>query len=212
MFSPDNIKKSVLAGVLIAIGALFSIKASPWGYIVMGPCFSVGLFAVLMSGAWLFTGQLLSATHAVLEGKAGVSDMAKTLCLVWAGNLVGALTVAFLGYSCGVDAYVMSGLRALADPLQLFFKAILCNMLVCLAVHLYGRSDRSVASAAVVSLACVTAFVVTGGEHCVADMLYMPLGLMRGTVTVIDCVRVIGVATLGNTIGGTVFSWLVWER
>ena len=63
--------------------------------------------------------------------------------------------------------------------------------------------------AALLPVAC---FVACGFEHSVADMLYMPLGMMQGAVGLIDCVRVILLATVGNVLGGIAFSWMVHER
>lgn len=207
-------KKAVLAGVLIGLGALFCMRTSNRGYLVMGVCFSIGLFAVLASGAHLFTGKL-SLVCSIFEGKDKLGETKKVvtfLSYVWVCNLIGAIAISMLGTVCGIDAYTPSTLRALTPAHLLFVRGILCNVLISLAVYLYKRSDKTIISAALVSLAFVTCFVVCVGEHCVADMVYMISGLLQNKVTLLECVRVIGLATLGNIVGGMAFSWLVWER
>ena len=207
------IKKSLLAGVLISIGALFSITAKPYGNVVQGLCFSVGLFGVLSCGALLFTGQVLSI-QAAWDGKISTKDLLVRWSSVWALNLVGSVCVAAMAHAVHFDASQAAQLKASLPWHELVIRAILCNVLVCLAVWMKRRcllSEDALASlvSAMLPVAC---FVACGFEHSVADMLYMPLGMMQGAVGLIDCVRVILLATVGNVLGGIAFSWMVHER
>ena len=207
-------KKSILAGALIAIGALFSIAAKPYGNVVQGLCFSVGLFGVLCTGSVLFTGRVLTV-RSVFGGERGVTDVAMVLAAVWGLNLVGAVVVALMAWSMGFDATSAAQAKASMPWHEVVARAVLCNVMVCMAVWIaqesafcsYGTVDALAACA--LPVAC---FVACGFEHSVADMLYMPLGFMQGSVGLSDCARVVLLATVGNVVGGVAFSWLVWEE
>lgn len=208
--SSPIIKKSVLAGVLIAIGALFSLAAKPYGPVVQGLCFSVGLFGVLCCGAKLFTGRIL-AIRTVWDGTHPLKDVLYIWWTMWTWNLVGALAVAFMAYLMGFDATEVARAKAAMPWHELLVRAVLCNVLVCMAVWAYGRSGKWPLDALTSCALPVACFVTCGFEHSVADMLYMPLGLFANVGNMVECLRVIGIATAGNVIGGVAFAWLVWE-
>jgi len=208
-------KKSVLAGVLIAIGALFSIAAKPYGNVVQGLCFSVGLFGVLCCGAKLFTGSVLGI-QSVWTKDSAIQDVPRLWASTWALNLVGAVTIALMASQMGFDATWIAQAKASMPPHELLLRAALCNVMVCMAVwtrktsvHGGWDSPESTLASCVLPVAC---FVACGFEHSVADMLYMPLGLLQGVVNVWQCAHVILLATVGNVIGGIAFAWLVWEK
>ena len=204
-------RKSVLAGVLIAIGALFSLSAMEYGPVVQGLCFSVGLFGVLCTEARLFTGSML-AIETVWRKVTTISDVAVTWAAIWALNLVGAVCVALMAFDMGFDATSIAQAKAALPWHELLVRAVLCNVLVCLAVWTYRKGDSEdlyIVDAMTSCILPVACFVACGFEHSVADMLYMPLGLLQGATTALDCVRVIGLATLGNVVGGVAFTWLV---
>ena len=205
-----TIKRSILAGVLIAMGALFSIAARQYGNVVQGLCFSVGLFGVLCTGAKLFTGSMLGI-EAVWRKQTSVSDMAVMWATLWAWNLFGAVCVALMAPCMGFEATAVAQAKAAMPCHELLVRAVLCNVLVCLAVWTFNRGEHTVANALVASVLPVACFVACSFEHSVADMLYMPLGCMQGAVTAMDCARVIGVATVGNMVGGIGFAWMVRE-
>ena len=213
MSEPSVFRKSVLAGALIAIGALFSMAASPYGPVVQGLCFSVGLFGVLCTGARLFTGSVL-AVETVWRKETAVSDVLVMLVTIWAMNLLGAVTIALMALCSGFDATAIAQTKASLPWHELLVRAVLCNVLVCLAVWTYKKGDCQdmyLVDALLASVLPVACFVACGYEHSVADMLYMPLGMMQGAVTPFDVIRVIGIATIGNVVGGVAFAWLVRE-
>jgi len=204
------IKKSVLAGVLIAIGALFSIAARPYGSVVQGLCFSVGLFAVLCTGARLFTGSML-AIESVWRKDMGISDVLVMWVTLWAMNLLGAVCVALMASQTGFDATATAQSKAALPWHSVLMRAVLCNVLVCLAVWTFSHGKLTTVNALAASLLPVACFVACGFEHSVADMLYLPLGMMQGAVSLTDCMRVILTATAGNMVGGIAFAWMVRE-
>lgn len=218
MSEPSIFKKSVLAGVLIAIGALFSISAVTYGPVVQGLCFSTGLFGVLCTGARLFTGSML-AIETVWRKETTISDVAVTWATIWALNLVGAVCVALMAFDMGFDATSIAQAKAALPWHELLVRAVLCNVLVCLAVWTYKETQSSgwvrnrgaslVLDALASCLLPVACFVACGFEHSVADMLYMPLGWLQGAVSLADCMRVILTATVGNMVGGIGFAWMV---
>lgn len=221
MSSKEIIKRSILAGVLIAIGALFSIAAKPYGNVVQGICFSVGLFGVLCCGAILFTGQAL-AVQAVWRKETAISDVFSLWLISWALNLFGAVCVALMASKMGFDVTSIVQAKAAMSWHELLIRSVLCNVMVCMAVWTYRETQRSgwernrgaslVLDALASCVLPVSCFVTCGFEHSVADMFYMSIGCFTGVSTFSECIYVIGIATVGNIIGGTAFAWLVWEK
>lgn len=209
-FDSAVFRKSVLAGALIAIGALFSMAAAPYGPVVQGLCFSVGLFGVLCTGARLFTGSVLAVEY-VWRKETAASDVLVMWLTIWTFNLLGAFVVALAALACGFDAVPVAAAKAAIPWHELLVRAALCNVLVCFAVWTFNHGERTALSALVASILPVACFVACGFEHSVADMLYLNLGLMQGAVTPLDVIRVLLLATVGNVVGGVAFAWLVRE-
>lgn len=210
-------RRSILAGVLISIGCLFSMAAAPYGPVAQGICFSVGLFGVLACRAKLFTGSVLSVMN-VFNRLQPLRETIGSWCGIWAWNFVGAVWVELGADCCGFDATAIAQAKAALPWHELLVRAALCNVMVCMAVHVYDRSgsyskwgESYLLNASLASLLPVACFIACGFEHSVADMLYMPLGLMQGAVGIADVARVLLLATAGNVIGGVAFAYLVWE-
>jgi len=210
-----TIKRSILAGVLISIGALFSIAAKPYGPVVSGLCFSVGLFGVLCTCASLFTGGLLTI-HSVWSGSAPLSVVLRKWAVVWSFNLVGAVIVALMASQTGIDKNLVVTAATnskMAMPWhELLIRAVLCNVMVCMSVWTFKRSDGKVADALAACVLPVACFVACGWEHSVADMFYMALACIANPFKWPGFLYVVGLSTIGNVIGGTAFSWLVWGK
>ncbi len=144
---------AVLAGAFIALGAVFSTVAlsgagtAPWGPIrvLAGVAFSLGLVLVVVGGAELFTGNNL-IVMAWAAGRIRTGSLALNWAIVYAGNFVGALSIALMvaiggTYRLGSGAYGTAALGIASAKLGLSFPeaialGILCNVLVCLAVWL----------------------------------------------------------------------------
>lgn len=203
-------KKAILAGVLIAIGALFSIAATKYGNVVQGFCFSVGLFGVLCCGARLFTGQVLGIQDC-WRGNVSVGQLFTTWAHTWAYNLLGSVAIASIAHYAGFDASNAVWAKALMPAHVIFLRAILCNVMVCLSVWCYRCFGGGPVNAFFSALLPVACFVACGFEHSIADMLYMSLGLMAKSISAYTFLRVVLIATAGNVVGGTLFSWLMFE-
>ena len=151
-----------------------------------GLVFSLGLILVLVGGAQLFTSDALMVM-AWASGRIKTAKMVQVWTVVWLGNFVGALSTAVLVFlsgqytfghgAVGAQALYFATAKSGLPTDQAFFLGILCNVLVCLAVWL-ALGARSVTDKILAITFPVTAFVAAGFEHCVANMYFVPLGLL----------------------------------
>jgi len=185
----------VLAGAFIALGSMFATTVLagadgmlPFGVsrLIAGMVFCLGLILVVVGGAELFTGNALMVM-ALAARKLPLSDMLRAWTIVYVGNFVGAFGTALLvflsgQYLTGDGSVAAVALKLGADKAALpfgraFFLGTLCNVLVCLAVWL-SLGARSVTDKVMAILFPVSAFVVAGFEHSVANMYIIPLALL----------------------------------
>ena len=187
-----------------------------------GLAFCLGLVLVLICGAELFTGNSLMVC-ALKSKKITLVQMFKAWAVVWIGNFAGALFVVFLIYMAAIyklngeavaNAMVSVAAGKVAiDAVTIFFRGILCNIFVCLAVWI-GTAGKTVVDKVVGILLPIAAFVACGFEHCVANMYFLPMGILMHScgygadVAGADALNAAGlalnltVATLGNIVGG----------
>jgi formate/nitrite transporter len=191
---------AVLAGAFIAMGASFFTTvttATSLGFgptrILGGMAFSLGLILVVMAGAELFTGNNLMVM-AWAGGKLSLWRLFRAWGIVYAGNFVGALATVglvylsgqwrFADHDVGANALRIANSKVNLDIGEAFFLGVLCNGLVCLAVWL-TYSARTNFDKAIGVLFPITAFVASGFEHSIANMYFIPLGiLLRGDADV----------------------------
>lgn len=239
---------SVLAGAFIALGAVFATNTAagtsslPFGIakLLTGLVFCLGLILVVVGGAELFTGNNL-IVMAWASGKVSSRALLRNWVIVYLGNFVGSIGTALLvlwskQYTFGGGAVGETALKIATGKVSLdFFQAIvlgvLCNVLVCLAVWL-TFSARSTIDKIAAIIFPITAFVAAGFEHSIANMYYIPFGLLIkgfdpafvaekgleltnltwGNFFINNLLPV----TIGNIIGGTVFVaavyWSVFLR
>ena len=241
----------VLAGAFIALGAIFMTvvltgsAALPWGVgrLLGGTAFSLGLILVIVGGAELFTGDSLMIV-AWASRRITVAALLRAWVLVYLGNICGAVGTAALvilagqyglaGGAVGKTALAVASAKADLPTVQMFFLAVLCNVLVCLAVWM-SFGARSIADKVLVIVPPVAAFVAAGFEHSIANMYLLPYALAvkawaapefwiaigqdasaYPALTVTNTLRNIGVTTVGNLIGGSllvgVVYWFVYLR
>ena len=159
--------KAILAGMMIAFGAAGSSVAAHdivnvgIARLVAGVVFPMGLMMVVMTGAELFTGDCL-AIMATVQKKHTALKLIRMLVVVYFGNLLGSLMLTCIDYVSGQYNY-SSG--------------ILCNILVCAAVMLAARA-KDVTGKLLCCFFIILLFVVSGYEHCVANMYYVPAGMI----------------------------------
>lgn len=201
---------AILAGSFIGLGAeLFTIVTTSSGLgfglnkLVGGLVFSLGLILVVVAGAELFTGNNL-IVMAWVSGKLTLGKLMRNWIIVYLGNLVGSLGVVmlmylsgqwtFASYQVGVTALNIANAKINLSFTEGVARGILCNILVCLAVWLC-MSGRSVVDKILAVVFPITAFVASGFEHSIANMYFIPVGLlMKGEPEV--------VAAAGNVVGG----------
>lgn len=232
----------ILAGALIALGsaatntAVYGIQEVWTARMICGLLFPFGLGMVVIMGAELFTGNCLIAIS-VLDRRCTVGQMARSLVIVYLANLVGSLLVAAgcawfgqLNYSGG--ALAVYTMKVAAGKCALPFQnavvlGFLCNFLVCLGV-LMALAAKDVPGKIMGAFLPVAYFVLCGFEHCVANMYYIPAGLMAKAVpsyaqlaaesgldlsalTVSNfVVKNLVPVTIGNILGGVFLGWLMW--
>lgn len=233
---------AMLAGAFIGFGAMFfclftSDSSLPFAVQRAGggACFCLGLVLVLCCGAELFTGNSLMVCS-LFSKKIGAGQLARNWAIVWLGNLAGSLVVVFLvcasqmgamnGGAVGTTMVNVASSKASLAPATIFAKGILCNVLVCLVVWI-GFSARSVVDKVLGIFLPITAFVACGFEHCVANMFFLPTGLLMksagfgaavanaGALDVTAILYNLSAATVGNIIGGVLVGlayWFVYAR
>jgi len=239
---------AILAGAFIAFGAVFytlvihdssGVSAGLMRFIG-GLSFCLGLILVVVAGAELFTGNNL-IVMAYVDGKVNLKQLLGNWTIVFIGNFIGAIGILLLIYLSGhwqigggaVGAKVLAIANAKVNLswMEAFTRGILCNILVCLAVWLCF-AGRTVVDKVLAILFPITAFVAMGFEHSVANMYFIPAGLLAKqqpellqlvghlnldnlTITSFLFDNLLPV-TLGNIIGGSVFVglfyWFIYLR
>ncbi len=184
--------RAVLAGMMIAMGAAgSSVAAHAIGNVGLArvtaaAVFPVGLMMVILSGAELFTGDCLIVMGTISK-KHRIVQLIRVLCVVYAGNFIGAGITALgvmlsgqLNYSGGMlGAYTMKVAlgKVSMDFGQLVISGILCNILVCFAVMM-ALCAKDVTGKLLCAFFVIFLFVTEGFEHCVANMYYITAGLL----------------------------------
>jgi formate/nitrite transporter len=212
----------ILAGMYIAFGAVVASVVLSGGTLdpgfakfLAGSVFSVGLMLVLIPGSELFTGNILMAIGFIYR-KYSFARVLRNWLIVYFGNLAGAIIIAWLVLQSGL-LHQGSSLSALGKAAvsiadskmaltfsECFARGILCNMLVCLAVIMCIAS-RTVEGKILGIYFPIMTFVACGYEHSVANMYFLPAGLLASgkffsgfTGMFTNLIPV----TLGNILGG----------
>ena len=232
----------IMAGIFIGLGAMLCTVATTntgLGFgltkLVGGLVFCLGLILVVVAGAELFTGNTLMVVSWI-SGKTSLGRLSRNWGLVYAANLVGAailvgLVFATKQWSLSANGVGANALQIANAKVNLSFGAalsrgILCNLLVCLAIWLCF-SARTVPGKILAILFPITAFVAAGFEHSIANMYFIPMGILmahQGPVLQAAGLTSSGVAhldlagfmgnmvpvTIGNIIGGAIMVGVVY--
>jgi len=226
----------ILAGAFIGLGALYytlvisdASLSFATGRVLGAVCFSLGLLLVVIAGAELFTGNNLLAM-AWADGKVSTAELLRNWAVVCMANFAGAAGLALLVYWSGhaglnggaiAEAYLKIAAAKSTMPLsELFFRGVLCNVLVCMAVWM-ALAGRSVTDKFVAIVLPVSAFVAAGFEHSIANMYFFPLALLlkesgmvlpagAEVITVYAMFRNLVPVIAGNIVGGSVLVALVY--
>jgi len=244
---------AILAGAFIALGSVFYTTVTaglkevwPYGMIklVGGLVFCLGLILVIVAGAELFTGNSL-IVMAWAGNKIGTRKLLKNWSLVYLGNFIGAIGTVILMFftqqyffnegKIGINMLEIAQAKCQLGFIQAIALGILCNALVCLAVWLCF-SARTTTDKILAIIFPITAFVAAGFEHSIANMYFIPAGLILksfGTPEFWELVQINPSAfmdlswynfilknllpvTIGNIIGGGLFVgliyWFIYRR
>lgn len=208
-----------------------------------GLVFSLGLILVIVGGAELFTGDSLMIV-ACASRRITIGSLLQAWSLVYVGNIGGAMGTAamiflagqygFAGGVSGKTALAIASAKAALPTVQLFFLAVLCNVLACLAVWM-SFGARTAADKVMVIVPPIAAFVAAGFEHSIANLYFLPYALAikawagpdfwtaigrsaadYPTLTIGNTLHNIAVATIGNLVGGSLMVdavyWFVYLR
>jgi formate/nitrite transporter len=239
---PASLMLAVVAGGGIGFGGVYyTIVASDAelsfavARVFGGLVFCLGLALILLGGAELFTGNNL-IVMAWASKKVTTWQMLRNWLIVYAGNLVGIagmVVLVFLsrqpemnGGRVGLSILSTAVAKIQPDFVTLFFRAVLCNMLVCLAVWL-AYAGRTVTDKIVAVILPISAFAAAGFEHCIANMYFLfmayvlkqtgnvPADFDASLVTVSGMIHNLVPVTLGNIVGGAGFVggvyWVIYR-
>jgi formate/nitrite transporter len=237
----------IMAGVYIGFGGmmatLIATDAAKFvglglSKVITGAVFSVGLMLVVIAGAELFTGNNLMLMG-VLEKKIKIHQMLYKWLLVFIANFIGALLLAYIAYATGLwkgnnfaigaAALKIAHAKVTLTWMEAFTRGFLCNILVCLAVWMAMASNNIIGKIWAIFFPIMT-FVALGFEHSIANMYFIPMGIMlKGT----PAAHLAGInlsaltwnnfifanlipVTLGNIVGGSLFVgtlyWYVYVK
>jgi len=235
---------SVMAGSFIALGSEFftlavfdSTLSVGFTRLIGGFCFSLGLILVIVAGAELFTGNNL-VIIGFASGIVNYKQVLKNWVFSYIGNFVGSISVVYLmfltnlwkmkNFELGAKIVQIASDKTNLTFIEGLSRGILCNALVCLAVWLCF-SARSVISKIGAIIFPITAFVASGFEHSIANMYFIPMGmLIRNNPGVVEVLtknfpnqnlsnlNAVGLfgnllsVTLGNIIGGAIMVGVVY--
>jgi formate transporter len=232
----------ILAGVFIGLGAMLcTVVTTDAGLgfgmtkLMGGVVFCLGLILVVVAGAELFTGNCL-LVMSWFGGKIGLGHLLRNWGLVYFANLIGSLALVglmfytlqwgFHGYGVGANAVAIANAKVNLSFGEALTRGILCNALVCLAIWL-TFSARTVVDKIFAILFPITAFVAAGFEHSIANMYFIPMGILLAdepgvlaaagltpanvaNLNVAGFVGNLVPVTIGNIIGGGLFVGAVY--
>ena len=205
---------SMLAGMFVAMGGFLAFTlaghlstsetAAIWAKPAQSAAFAAALSLVIMAGADLFTGNNFLMSAAAFRKTATWGDACKLWCVCWIGNLVGSLLSSALFIATKVPTGAIGNYfenlaitKTTTAPMPLFFKAVLCNILVWCGIKMKSESGKLI-----MIFWCIFVFMVCGFEHSIANMSSIGISLFTGKVGIGAYLYNVVVVTLGNMVGG----------
>ncbi len=235
---------AIAAGAFIAFGAQVSLTVTSgvagtlgWGLakLIGAMVFSAGLMMVVLTGAELFTGNVMMM-FSVLEKKISWVKLLRSWSIVYVGNFVGSMLLALLvfcaalyqnnGFDVGVNTLTNAHMKVNLSFAEAFARGVLCNWLVCLAVWMATSSKRVIGKIFAIFFPIMT-FVASGYEHSVANMFFIPSGILLKSVPQVVAASHLGAdvaslswghfflnnllpVTIGNVVGALIFVVLLF--
>src|SRR3954454_7607377 len=222
---PRYLVASMLGGAYIGVAIVLlastagplAAAQSPATKLVAGGVFGIALTLVVFAGAELFTGNVMVMLAGMFRGTVRLRDVVVVNVCSLVGNAVGSVAFAAMVHGSGVlhtggapgatsgpgqdmiAALVKGKIAASGD--QLFWRAVLCNMLVCLALWMAARTRSDAAKLGVLFWGLL-AFIGSGFEHSVANMTVFSLAVFEGSAHWSDLFRNLAYTIPGNIVGG----------
>lgn len=215
--------RAALAGIFIGFGIIISYRIaepffevhSPATYLMTGIFFGIALILIMYGGGELFTGNTMAFAISTLKGATTWKDTLKNWVACYTGNLIGAIFFALMIMLTGLYSHpektqwIMeaTSVKMNSPIIEVFFRAILCNWLVCLAIWI-PMNVKGDGSKIACMLLLVFGFVVSGYEHSVANMVLFATSLVvphPDTITIGAAIHNLIPVTIGNIIGGAFF-------
>ena len=194
---------SVFAGISISLGCMIYLLVE--NKIIGAMFFSLGLFLVLNRKYHLFTGKV---ANLIEEGPKYLLNLVN----IWLGNLVGSLIMVlftkFSKLNYLTDAAItVSNNKVSQSHLSAFLLAMLCGVIIFLAVDNFNKNDTGVGKYAGL-FTLIPTFIICGFEHCVANMYYL---LLANEITV-DSVIFLLIVSIGNTLGSVIYKYFELKK
>ncbi len=211
----------IMAGIFISLGAIGAMVI--WGMdgsavakkYLGGAVFPVGIVFVIVAGSQLFTGNALMSVG-LLNKKIKLSGLLKNWTAVYLGNFIGSLFMAYLIYksqlwmsgdglsSVGEVAFKIAIKKCSLDFSVAFYRGVLCNIIVVLAVWI-SLATKTMSGKILSLWLPISVFVISGYEHCVANMFFIPVAMFHGAdVGMSGLFANLIPVTLGNIVGGSI--------
>lgn len=228
---PRYLWSSMLAGayvglavvLLVSVSAPLVASSNPAAKLVQGGVFGLALTLVVFAGAELFTGNAMVMLQGWWRRTTTAGDLGRVWGVSLVGNVVGSLLLAATVHAGGTLAGPGSAMvatatatkHAAAGP-QLFWRAVLCNALVCLALWMAARTRSDGAKLAVLWWALL-AFIASGFEHSVANATVFALAALDGSIGWDALARNLLWTIPGNIVGGGLviglgYAWVARSR
>ncbi|MCI6006211.1 MAG: formate/nitrite transporter family protein [Blautia sp.] len=207
--------RSIMAGFFIVVAMIFSnvtgnvfSQIDPaMGKFLSAVVFSIAVLLIIMVGGELFTGNNMVLAFGAYDHKVSWKQVGKVWLVSYAGNFVGCFILALLfvwAGGAGTADYFggFIGNKLSLSLTEMFFRAVLCNFFVCLAV-LCGIKLKTESGKIIMIVFCIAGFVISGFEHCIANMgIFVTAYCLVPGLSVTAMLKSMVVVTLGNIIGG----------
>ncbi len=220
------LSRAVLASMFIGFGVIVAFKTGNYFYLVHSPLaypmaaltFGSAIILIAYGGGDLFTGNTFYYTFAALRKKMAWSTVGRLWSLSYIGNIIGAAAFAFLIYTTGlfdsqnVNSFLLKVVEKKVDAStsELFFRAILCNWLVCLAffIPMSLKGDGPKMFSMILFVFC---FFISGYEHSIANMCTFAIAIVLypESINFMDVMHNLIPVTIGNLLGGgLMMAWM----
>ena len=189
----DSLLYSILAGIMIGIGGTVNLSCE--NKVVGASLFAVGLLTIVIFQFFLYTGKV---------GYAKGWRYIPALVIIWIGNFLGAgfcgivLKFTKIGPALIEKAMILCNNKLSDSPTSVFVLGLFCGLLMYIAVDGYKKRTTNETAQLVIIFVAVMVFILSGYEHCVANMYYFTIGEAWSAQAVIHLL----VTTAGNSVGG----------